>query len=228
VKQKLDRGDHWLITAPIRNDTWHEEIPAVFLHPKEWNGATVLWLSEQGKAGLFNGDQPKPEVARLLKAGLSVIGIDLLYQGEFLKDGTPLARTPKVANPRESAAFTLGYNEPVFAQRVHDILTVRKFVETDKHQAKKFGIVATDSTAGLAAATRFLAGDRLQATLIGLTDFSFQNVPDIGDFSLLPGASRYGDFAGLRELGKSPLFVVALSNETHPTAVEKFIEQLKP
>ncbi|HEV7404437.1 MAG TPA: acetylxylan esterase [Chthoniobacteraceae bacterium] len=228
VKQKVDKGDHWLITAPVRNDTYHEEIPAVFLHPKTWNGSTVLWLSEQGKAGLFTGDKPKPEVAKLLAAGVSVIGIDLLYQGEFLKDGTPLPRTPKVANPREAAAFTLGYNEPVFAQRVHDILTVRKFIETDKHQAKKFGIVATDATAPLAAAARFLAGDRVQATLIGLSNFSFQNVPDIGDFSLLPGASRYGDFAGLRELGKSPLFVTALSNETQPGAVEKFLEALKP
>lgn len=227
LKDKADKGDYTLMTAPIRNDTYKEEIPAVFLHPKTWNGSTVLWLSEQGKAGLFIGDKPKPEVARLVAAGVSVIGVDLIYQGEFLADGKPLARTPKVKNPRESAAFTLGYNESVFAQRVHDILTVRKFVEGDKHKAKKFGIVATDATAGLAAAARFLAGDRVQATLIGLTNVSFQNVPDIGDFGLLPGAARYGDFAGLRELGKTPLFVTELSNATHPTAVEKFVEALK-
>jgi hypothetical protein len=223
VKQKVDKGDHWLITAPVRNDTYKEEIPAVFLHPKNWNGSTVLWLTEQGKAGLFAGDQPKPEVAKLLAAGVSVIGIDLIYQGEFLPDGKPLPRTPKVKNPREAAAFTLGYNEPVFAQRVHDILTLRKFIETDKHQAKKFGIIATDATAPIAAAARFLAGDKVQATLIGASKFSFQNVPDIGDFSLLPGAARYGDFTGLRELGKSPLFVGASNDST-----EKFLAALKP
>jgi len=33
-----------------------------------------------------------------------------------------------VKNPRESAAFTQGYNPPLFARRVHDLLTLISFV----------------------------------------------------------------------------------------------------
>ena len=43
------------MNGPVRNDTFHEEIPAVFLHPKDWKGAAVLWLSEQG--ALSRGDR---------------------------------------------------------------------------------------------------------------------------------------------------------------------------
>ena len=68
-------------------------------------------------------------VKQLIAAGKSVVGVDLIYQGEFLKDGKPLDKARAVENKREAAAYTFGYNPTAFAQRVHDVLTVTSFVK---------------------------------------------------------------------------------------------------
>ena len=81
--------------------------------------------SRDGKAGLFAADgKPHAAVGRLLDAGVTVVGADLIYQGEFLAHGQTLDKTRRVENPREAAAYTFGYNPAVFAQRVQDVVSV--------------------------------------------------------------------------------------------------------
>jgi hypothetical protein len=114
----------------IRNKTYREELPAVLICPAVSNSKIVVWLSGTGKSALYASDGSlAPEVKALVNAGTTVLGVDLLHQGEFLRDGKPLARTPlapprpRWPEPREAAAYTFGYNDSVFVQRVHDILT---------------------------------------------------------------------------------------------------------
>ena len=86
-------------------------------------------IDPQGKRSLFNdAGRPRPAIARLLEAGESVVGVDLLGQGEFTEDGEPVTQS-RLVRPYEKgwrgyAGYTFGYNHPVFAQRVHDILSV--------------------------------------------------------------------------------------------------------
>lgn len=92
--REFDRGNYAEIHALVRNTTHREELPAVFLHPHDWNARVVIWLNKHGKAGLFTEDGSlTPAVKQLVEAGNTVIGVDLLYQGEFLADGTPLKST---------------------------------------------------------------------------------------------------------------------------------------
>ena len=42
-------------------------------------------------------------------------------------------RNRKVNTKREFAGFTYGYNHPLFAQRVHDILTLVSYIRGDEH-----------------------------------------------------------------------------------------------
>ncbi len=219
LESKTERGDVWELSGTIRNTTHHEAFAARFLHPKKWNGKTVIWLDERGKSGLFENDAIRPEVRLLLESGASVIGLDLLSQADSL------TQTRRVKNPRESAAYTFGYNSALFAQRVHDVLTAIQFVRTNDHQPRSIALAALDSTGPLAAAVRALAGPALSRVALSLTTksrrheeevtaatksrddgeihraFRFASLLDLRDPNFLPAAAKYGDIAGLLALG---------------------------
>src|SRR5262249_25209640 len=95
----------------LRYKPEQEEIPGIVLSPTGETRRTAIWLDPAGKSALFGADgSPRPAVRKLLDAGVQVVGLDLLYQGEFLAEGKPLATTRKVVtNGHESAAFTFGY-----------------------------------------------------------------------------------------------------------------------
>ena len=111
IKDNHDRGEYVELSCLIRNETHGEELPVTWLLPKKSNRRAIIWLDDSGKASLRNADGAvKAEVLKLVNSGASVLGADLLFQGDFLKDGKPVKETRTVANPRESAAFTYGYN----------------------------------------------------------------------------------------------------------------------
>ena len=155
---KEDRGTHIEIVGRVRNQRHREELPVAFFHPREWNGQVVIWTDPQGKRALYQDDgTPQPHIGRLLSAGMSIVGVDLLFQGEFLRDGKPHAHTRRVANPREAAAYTLGFNHSLFAQRVHDLLTMISFVRSHEEMPKAIHLVGLGGAGHWAAAARALA-----------------------------------------------------------------------
>lgn len=202
----VDRDDYREITGWVRNTTYNEELPAVVLWPRQRNRRLVLWLSGEGKAGLFQaaaqgGYEPRPEIRRLLEAGTAVASVDLLYQGEFLADGKPLQQTRRVKNPRESAAYTFGYNHPLFAQRVHDILSVVQLIRSADRQPERLSVVGVDGAGPWVAAARAIAGDAIDQAVIDTQGFRFGKILDLWDPSFLPGGAKYFDLPGMIALG---------------------------
>ena len=198
---KTDRGSWIEMSGLLRNKTYGEELPAVFAYPKNWKGTTTIWLSGEGKSGLFaaNGEL-KPEAQDLLKAGATVVGVDLLHQGEFLAEGQRFAKTGRVKNPREAAPYTFGYNHAVLAQRVHDVLTLVKFTQTYERPSKRIQLLALDGTAPIAAAAAALCGDAVQDIAINTQGFRFGKVTDLHDPNFLPGGAKYGDVPAMLQL----------------------------
>jgi hypothetical protein len=200
---KQDRGAWLQIKGKLDNLTFHESLPVTICQPKQWNGKSVAWLSDQGKSGLFDGDKPIQPVQSLLDSGFAVWGIDLLYQGEFLPNGQPITKTRRVKNPRESAAYTLGYNDSLFAQRVHDVLTLLQGMRTSNSPAKKVIALALDpETAPVLAAALSVADQALDAAAIRTHGFRFGKVLDVLSVNFLPGGARYGDLPGMIALGQ--------------------------
>ena len=202
MKEKNDRGDYLEMTGLLNNRSHSEQLPVVFLHPKEWNKRTVIWMDESGKAGLFKKDgSPKPEIRRLINSGTSVAGVDLLYQGEFLSDGKPVTRTRRVENTREFAGYTFGYNDTLFARRVHDILTVIQFVREDERESTEIDLVGLDGVGPLVAAARAQASGVIDSAAVNTSGFRFSKVLDIHSVNFLPGGAKYGDVPGMLALG---------------------------
>jgi dienelactone hydrolase len=193
-----DRGDYQETTGLLRNLTHGEEIPLILLRPKNAGRRTVIWLHEQGKAGLFEGQSPANSVLQLLKAGTTVVGADLLFQGEFLDDNKPVTRTRRVANPREFGGYTFGYNHTLFAQRVHDILTVIKHLQ--KTQPGELVLVGYGAAGPWTAAAVAQAREAIAGAAIDTGGFRFGKILDLQDINFLPGGARYWDLPGILAL----------------------------
>jgi dienelactone hydrolase len=188
-------------TGWIRNKTHGEEIPSLFLLPENWNRRVVLWLTDTGKAGLLDaGGSLIPGVAQLVQHGTAVLGIDLLYQGEFLADGQPLAETRRVNNNREFLGYTVGYNHPLFSQRVHDVLSVVVAARTHRTPPESLDLVGIGQAGVIAAAGAVAAGDAVRKLAVHIGGFQFGSITNVRDPMLVPGAVRYGDVAGLLAL----------------------------
>ncbi len=206
ITDKFDRGDYLEMTGVIHNHTFGEELPIAWLYPKSWNRRVIVWLDDAGKSALYDANGlPKPDILRLVKSGATVLGADLLFQGEFLKDGKPIKQTRTVSNPRESAAYTFGYNDSLFAQRTHDVLTLVRFLRTAKGDAhpspSSVGVAGFGHMGPIVAAARAVAGDAIDLAAIDTGGFRFAKLLDYRDPQFLPGGAKYLDVPGLLALG---------------------------
>ncbi len=192
-------GAPWSVQLGLLVNSTHQEQPVVaLLTPTPRTARAVLWLTREGKAGLFGPDgAPRAPVQELLRAGWTVCGADLFLQGEFLTNGVPVTETRRVKNPREAAAYTFGYNHSLFAQRVHDVLSVCAYL-LQSAPAVRLSAVALDAETGpILAAARAVAGGRLEAAVIDTEGFRFAEVGAIHSPAFLPGGAKYLDVPGL-------------------------------
>jgi dienelactone hydrolase len=195
LNDKQDRGDHLEMTGTLNNKTYSEELNVLWLYPKQWNGRVVIWLDDAGKSGIANA-----EVKELVAGGAAVLGVDLLFQG-----GEPVKQTRVVANPREFAGYTHGYNHALFAQRTHDVLTLVGFLRNTKvvsHSSPKTVCLAAfgPQTGPIAVAACALAGEAVDRAAVDTHGFRFGKVLDYRDPMFLPGGAKYLDLPGMLSL----------------------------
>lgn len=198
-----DHGNHTASQGTLSYRTMeahHAALPAVILKPANPTGRTVIWISETGKAGLFEPDgKLRTSVQQLLDGGRTVMGVDLLSQGELTDTGGAAPRQRSLPGEEGYGGWTYCYNLPLFARRVHDILAVIQF-------AQQSGVPATVDIAGLdkagplvAAAVVQSAGQIDRAAIV-TGGFRFAQLKDVYDARFLPGAVKYGDLPGLLSL----------------------------
>jgi len=219
LADKQDRGDHLEMTGTLVNQTHHEELSVAWLYPKQWNGRVVIWLGDGGRGALKHAD-----VKKLVTGGTAVLGADLLFQG-----GEPVKQTRVVANPREFAGYTHGYNHALFAQRVHDVLTLVTFLRNTKvgeHPSPKHISLAGWGEAGpIAVAARALAGAAVDRAAADTGGFRFGKILDYRDPGFLPGGAKYLDLPGLIALnGELPLWLQGEEKKTDVPVVDWLLQ----
>lgn len=218
---EIEKGDVIVMAGLVRNKSRGEAVPMAFLYPKQWSGRVVVWVDGNGKEALFDANgEPRAELKPLLAAGVSVVGVDLLYQGEFLADGKPLERTQRVKNTREFAGYTFGYNHTVFASRVHDVLTAIAFVKHHEKAPKRIDLIGLREAGPIAAAARAVAGDAVHAAVIDSRGFRFGKLTDFHDPQFLPGGAKYGDLPGLLAVAAPGRVMIAGEAEGVPALTQ--------
>jgi dienelactone hydrolase len=199
---KADRGSYLEVAGLLRNTTHREELPVIWLTPRKSNGRAVVWLDDAGKSGVFGANGAlKAGVRQLVESGTTVLGADLLFQGEFTADGAAPKQTRTVKNPREFAGYTFGYNSTLFAQRTADVLTLVAFLRGAPAANQTVSVAAFGRTGPIAAAARALAGNAIARAAIDTGGFRFGELLDYRDPMFLPGGAKYLDVPGLLALG---------------------------
>ena len=203
------------MTGTLLNRTYNEELNVVWHYPKDWNGRVVIWLGDSGKGTLEHDD-----VKKLVAKGTAVLGADLLFQG-----GEPVKQTRVVENPREFAGYTHGYNHALFAQRVHDVLTLVTFLRNTKvgsHPSPDHVALAGWGEAGpVAIAARALAGAAVDRAAADTNGFRFGKILDYRSPGFLPGGAKYLDIPGMITLnGDLPLWVQGEEKKPEEPVVE--------
>lgn len=205
----LDR-DSWRETRGLlryRSIEGHDaELPVLRFDPHNPRGQSTVWMTRTGKAGLLNDDgSPVAGVARLLESGRTVIGVDLLYQGES-QPGEFQNRQPALPGEEAFAGWTYCYNLPAFARRVHDVLaTISWAGNSGTTRVELLGLSAGPGprdVGHIAAGAACLAGDRLSRVAIATNGFRFADVEDVYHVDFMPGAVRYFDIPGLLSLAE--------------------------
>src|SRR5262249_61196188 len=119
----------------------------------------------------------------------TIVAPDVFMTGELRA-----AKPPKV-NDRY-AGYTFGYNRPILADRVHDILTVVAYTGLRPGTTRVYlaGFGAAGPWVMLA---RGLCGETVERTLADVNQFGFEQLHSDEDEMMLPGAVKYG---GLPEM----------------------------
>ncbi len=201
--KKEEFADYWLHTGITRHLPTSEEVPCTLLSPKNWNGTAVLWLSLEGEKAILSDGKPTANAAKLLAARMAVVCPSLYLPGqtENLKSASNRKAKSGTNAFYEFSGYTYGYNPTLFAQRVHDALSMVTMMKNHPQKpAQKILIAGTDNAGAIALAAAYLGRDAVAGVAVDLQDFTFAKLTNVWDQNFVPGATKYGDVTALLKL----------------------------
>jgi hypothetical protein len=103
----------------------------------------------------------------------------------------------RLASERAHAGFTYGYNLPLPAERVQDVLTAIRFARSRGGREGRVLLVGTGPAAAWAAGARALASAEVDRAALDVEGYRFGAADRIDSPDFLPGAVKYGDVPAL-------------------------------
>ncbi|HOA51509.1 MAG TPA: acetylxylan esterase [Thermogutta sp.] len=181
-----------LIHQPSRKET----VPVLVLVPASPRPTVVIWVSPNGKQGILAEDgKPIPVIRKMLEQKLVVVTADLFGQGETTPDGKNVERQRLVRD--DYAGYTFGYNPPLYAQRVHDLLKVIRFARSQLVPEGKLIMIGPQGAAHWVAGALAQAKGAVDLTVVDTGGFRFQSINAFDHPDFFPGAAKYLDLPGL-------------------------------
>jgi len=169
-----------------------EQVPAVLLTPGGHGGRLVVWIDPAGKASLWQDGKLSAAARQVLGQKAAILAPDVFFTGELRGPHAP-------AVDHRYAGFTFGYNRPLLANRVHDVLTAVAFARGRK-EVTAVDLVGFGKAGPWVCLARALCGDAVARTAADLDRFRFDNVRAVDDEMMLPGALKYGGLPALAAL----------------------------
>ncbi|MGL4942742.1 MAG: alpha/beta hydrolase family protein [Thermoguttaceae bacterium] len=192
--------DSYVVDATFCDMKHGECVDAIVFLPrvKTTSGVTIV-VTENGSKTDAN-----PAMSHL-ERGDTVVVVRLLKQGDA--NAELIGYGDKKEAWQRYLGYTYGYNHPIFAKRVHDVLTVIATMKKNE-EGCEITLIGVDGGAAYAAAARVVAGDAVNNLIVTPESFRFANIERLDDPFLWPGAVKYGDLPAL----------LALSSP-HPTTI---------
>lgn len=176
----LDGGYTGLLSASGRDGS---NVPSLAVWGRGSNNIPVMWVHPRGKASLLADGKLVPAAKAIVDAGYLICAPDVLGVGELTIE------KPRPVD-KGYAGYTFGYNSPLLASRVQDVLTV--LAEKKSVQGKTAHIIGWGEFGPVAVLAKAIAGDAVTKLAADLNQFRFENIKDTADPMMLPGAVKYG------------------------------------
>jgi dienelactone hydrolase len=169
-----------------------EAVPAVLVRGPQQDGTLVIWVHPAGNKSLWqdgkeNGSLVPAAQAILDKQG-AILAVEVFQHGRS-EQGVD----------KKFAGYTFGYNRPLLANRVHDILTAVGYAR-GMRGTERVHLVGFDKAGPWVLLARGLCGDAVGRTAADMNQFRFENVRTTEDEMMLPGALKYGGLPALAAL----------------------------
>ncbi len=185
-------------TKPVASGAWRElllsragsreVVPATLLAPASWNGRTVIAVSGAGRATFFETGA-RLSAQRVFANGARFLAIEPFQSGAWLEPGgTPRARIDTERHA-DYAGYSLAYNRPLVAERVHDVLTAIAWARA-QDGAREIVLVGLGDAASWVWLARTQAGESIARTILERAGDPW-SVTSAADPELLPGIGRY-------------------------------------
>ena len=180
--------------------------------------ARVLLISSDGFSVLESDHAFRP----FIKACLESMSVSIFNNG-WITD-VDKRQSRRVNNTRESLSYTLGYNAPQLARRANAWSRTPEFIANPEHARQAAVYVVALDRAGLEIALNareLRSRAEIAGLVINTQGFRFENITDIRDPDLLPGAVKYGDLPGLLSLAAPMPMLLLGEDQTSASAVFK-------
>ncbi len=169
-----------------------EQVPAIGMMGREFNGTVVIWIHPEGKKSLWQDGKLTAAARQILDQKAAILAVDVLGVGELKAETMPGVDT-------KFAGYTFGYNRSLLAQRVHDILTA--VAAAHRHpMTKTVHLAGWDAAGPWVLLARGLCGDAVARTAADAAGFRFSSVKSTDHPMMLPGALKYGGLEALAAL----------------------------
>jgi dienelactone hydrolase len=161
------------------------------IRPKGFDGRVVVWVDPAGLAGLWQDGKLVPAARKVIDQGAGILAVETLRTGQT-------ASAQRWPINKGFAGYTFGYNRPLLAERVHDVLTAVAFAHG--RGAKTIHLLGQGRAGPWVALARGLCGDAVARTAADMNQFRFESILSTEDDMMLPGALKYGGLLTLAGL----------------------------
>jgi dienelactone hydrolase len=172
--------------------------------PAGWAaGPLVVWVDPAGGRAAFieDGRTLSPLARALVDRRARILVPEVFLTGEAGSSRT------RVKNEEKFAGYYYGYNRSPMANRVLDVLTTIAYAA--RADARELHVIGTGGAGLWALTAKALGGRVVKAAAVDLGGFDFDQITNVDDERLLPGALKYGGVLGIASLctdGRTTIF----------------------
>jgi hypothetical protein len=170
-----------------------EHVPAILVSSVRPEQSIVVWVHPHALGSLKNerGELCSP-ARQIIDGGASILAVEALHTG-----GT--AAVPVMPVNSTYAGYTFGYNRPLLANRVRDILSAIALAR-NLSRSGQVDLIGWDKAGPWTLLARALSARTVRRTAIDFNGFRFDSVTRMTDEMMLPGALKYGGLPVLATL----------------------------
>ncbi|HEX5243528.1 MAG TPA: alpha/beta hydrolase family protein [Tepidisphaeraceae bacterium] len=190
-------------------------------------GQITIVVDDPGRSAVLTSGGLNDISGRLISAGQTVLCADLALTGQLSSSHPPDPRG-RYAN-YDYAGYYFGYNPSLLGERVNDLLA--EVAAARSLSGKPVNIIGLHHCGVVALVATALAGDSVNRAVIDLNEFDFDQVKDVTNEMMLPGALKYGGVGGFAEVcapGRIAVGNVPRSGANLPRDVKRLEEPMLP